>query len=31
MNIVKDVADSIEDMIDTEVDFPSNKKNIGNT
>ena len=29
MNIVKDVADSIEDMIDTEVDFPSNKKNVG--
>ena len=30
MKIVKDVADSIEHMIDTEVDFPSNKKNVGN-
>ena len=29
IKIVKDVADSIEDMIDTEVDFPSNKKNVG--
>ena len=27
MKVVKDVADSIEDMIKTEVDFPSNPKN----
>ena len=30
MKIVKDVAYSIEDMIDTEVDFSSNKKNVVN-
>ena len=28
MKVVKDVADSIEEMIETEVDFPTNKKNI---
>ena len=27
MNIVKNVADSLEDMIKTEIDFPSNSKN----
>ena len=27
MKVIKDVADSIEEMIETEVDFPSNRKN----
>ena len=28
MKIVKEVADSIEEMIETEIDFPSNRKNL---
>ena len=27
MKIVKEVADSLEEMIETEIDFPSNRKN----
>jgi hypothetical protein len=28
MKIVKEVADSLEEMIETEIDFPSNRKNL---
>ena len=27
MNVIKQVADSLEDMVNTEIDFPSNSKN----
>ena len=29
MDIIKEVADSVEEMIDTEADYPSAEKNYG--
>jgi hypothetical protein len=28
MKTIKEVADSLEEMIETEIDFPSNRKNL---